>query len=458
MVLPFVTIWSKLFFCSLADRHRAYRSFFIFFLMTAMIGYGSFGILPFFIEPQPKEQGLNHVTWALICLMNSIATISMSVISCLSDAFAMNSSKKNKTSYGFIRLWGTIGWGISSFALAFINQTDRLPLLVPGLFMTIALLVLDIFAASVWTNKEDFNLDKSSSSINTEDLVTALSSRNTENKHQTSPPNRNYGTTMETSSSIITSASRPPSGTKYIETSSFAIQWALFKEVAKRRRSIFRYMLLFTISGALISMQWSYFFIFLKEIYANNFSFISGLSMVGQSMIGELPFFLLSKYVINLCGRSHTLSISIVSLGLRYLLYEHLLPNANMYFVLLTEAFQGPSFGLYYVVMTEVGLDYSDSEEAIISIVEKGLIENDIDQIYKLRQALRATMQSLMSACYEGLGLGIGSIVGGLVIDHYGFSTLWNYSALTAIVLGLANSMIEILKPVFVDRSSVIRA
>lgn len=463
MVLPFVTIVAKIFFCSLADRHRAYRTFFVCFLTTALIGYGSFGVLPFFIVPQPKEQGLNHLTWILICLMTSIATISMGVISCLSDAFAMNSSRKNNSSYGLIRVWGTLGWGFSAIIISFINQTDKLPLLVPGLIMTIVLILVDIATAISWPNPDDFKLNKSGSNVDVEDVVSVLTRETKINsvqakvsseKHSEKRPSNSYGT-YETNT--IDAPSQPACDmtdqAQLAGASDVMIQWLLFKEVAKRRRSLFRYMILFTISGALIALQWSYFFQYLNNIYHADFAFISGLSMVGQSFLGELPFFVLSKYIILNLGRSHTLSLSIASIGLRYFLYKYLLPNSNMYFVLLTETFQGPNFGLFYVVMTEVGLDYSDCEEAIVKIVEADLVANNPKEIEKLRQALRATMQSLMSACYEGLGVGIGSILGGLIIDNYGFDHLWIWAGITATTLGMANLLIEVSGlPILVDR------
>lgn len=464
MVLPFVTILAKIFFCSLADRHRAYRAFFICFLTSALLGYGSFGVLPFFITPQPKEQGLNRTTWAIICLMNSVATISMAVISCLSDAFAMNSSKKNNSSYGLIRLWGTLGWGASSVVISLINQTDKLPYLVPGLIMTIILIGIDIVAAIFWPNAEDFKLDKSASDMDVEDVVSVLTKETSLNPIQVKLSDENdadqrtsnsYGTYDRTKTTIVASQSNSAieEQSQVRNASDVKVQWLLFKEVAKKRRSLFRYMILFTISGALIALQWSYFFLYLEYIYKADFTFISGFSMVVQSMLGELPFFILSKVIIQQLGKSHTLSLSITSIGIRYLLYRYLLPNASMYFVLLTETFQGPNFGLFYVVMTEVGLDYSDCEEAIVKVVEEGVVANNPKEIEKLRQSLRATMQSVVSACYEGLGLGIGSILGGLITEYYGYDYLWIWGALTAIVLGLANYMIEVLGlPIFVDK------
>lgn len=446
MILPFVTIITKLFFCSLADRHQAHRSFFISFLLVALLGYGSFAVLPFFIAPKPESAGLNVGIWTLICIMTSVATMAMSVISCLSDAFAVNSAAKRKTSYGLIRLWGTLGWGLSALLIAFINQFDKLPFLVPGLVLLITLIGSDLIIMSSWSNKEDFILNKSAADIDC-DHMSMSSGSDTENcldgpvvKENT---NTTYGSTTQADTNGTSSSQLPVANPHDI--SDLGLQWILFKEVASRRKSIFRYMTLFIISGSLISLQWSYFFLFLEQIYNADFAFISGLSMVGQSMLGELPFFMISKFVIQSIGRSHTLSLSIMSIGLRFLLYRYLLPNASMYFVLLTETFQGPNFGLFYVVMTEVGLDYSECEQAVKSVVDRGMIENDPQKIQKLRQALRATMQSLMSACYEGLGVGIGSIIGGLMIEYVGFNALWYWAAIVAILLGAFNMAIDLI-------------
>jgi len=370
----------------------------------------------------------------------------------------MNSSRKYNTNYGMIRLWGTLGWGASAFFLAFINQYDKLPYLVPGVIMTIVLISIDISAVVTWKNRDDFNLDKSASDKTCEDVLSVLAAKGTSSDlkdesvylsasdKSIKAVSSGYGTSCSVTKdkTVSIEASGNENAQNSIDISSLKMQWILFKQVSLLRPSIFHYMTLFTISGGLISLQWSYFFLYLEKIYEADFTFISGLSMVGQSMLGELPFFVLSNYIIQLLGRSHSLSISIASIGLRYLLYNYLLPNHSMYFVLLTETFQGPNFGLFYVVMTEVGLDYSDCEEVIANVVAQGVIANDPEVIDKLRQALRATMQSVMSACYEGLGVGIGSIVGGLTIDHFGYESLWFYSSLTAIALGLFNMFYEL--------------
>lgn len=383
--------------------------------------------------------------------MTSVATISMSVVASLSDAFAMNASKKYNISFGLIRVFGTIGWGISSLVLAFINQIEMLPYLVPGICVLIILITIDINLVIYWPNRDDFKLNKSiSDNDNTKNCPQHHSG---ESATTTFPkPNEchtNYGTNQSAES-----PSRLPENRTKAHVSDLHVQWTLFKEVIRWRRSILRYMILFIISGALISLQWAFFFKYLENRFKNKFSVVTGLSMFGQSMLGELPFFILSKYVVRYLGRSHTLSLSIITIGLRYFLYDYLLGSSSYYYVLVTEPLAGPNFGLFYVVMTEVGLDYSECDEAIKRVTDEGLTENDAKTISDLRQSLRATMQSLMGACYEGLGVGIGSIVGGYVINKYGYSKLWFWSAFIAVSLGLINLSLDLLRiNVFEDKS-----
>lgn len=435
MILPFVTMASNVFVCSLADRHQAHRCLFLWFLVVALIGYGSYGILPFFVAPQLEERGLNIATWTMICIIATVSTIAMSVITCLSDALAMNSSIRRDTSFGKIRVWGTLGWGLGSLLLSFINQSTKLPLLVPGLIMTTVLILADVLAVAFWPNKNDFELERPSLATVCQDsmLDSGTAGCPGDGKDNSSDASYRSRSLSATPAQLLTSEKST------VDVSSSKIQWELFREVAKRRSSIFVYMGLFTLSGAIISVQWSYFFLFLKSIHPAEFAFVSGFAMTIDSVI-EVPFFLLSEQMIQILGRNHTLGFSFASMGARFLLYNYLLPNSSIYLVIIPELLQGPSFGLFYVVMTEVANEYSECEDAIAKVIKEGLVPDTADNIRRLRQSLRATMQSVVSACYEGLGLGLGSILGGLVIEYYGFANLWFYSALVSLSVGFATS------------------
>ncbi|KAG9508634.1 hypothetical protein GZH46_02864 [Fragariocoptes setiger] len=486
MVLPFLSIMAKIFFCSMADRYHAHKKYFITFLAVATIGYGSFAVLPLIIEPRPKDQGLYTEVWVIICVMAFVSNIAMAVLSCFSDAFAVNQARREGGSYGRIRVWGTIGWGLTALAISYINQYQYLPKLEPGLLLMAELLILDLVFVSLWPNKEDFRLDKSISEIDNDDApnlpidsistnsanivcksnnemqdVTTFIATNS-NEHSlsldescnisASSSPQVYGSTSNGTATNICLTNVCTSDDKRIQhilpeqkkkKIGVKIQFLILTLIFKDRKSLIRFMILFILSGTFISMQWSYFFLYLEKIYGTNFEFTSGLSMVGQSMLGELPFFILSRKFIECLGRSVTLSVSFMTIGLRYLLYIYLLPNSNVYYVLATEWLQGPNFGLFYVVMTEVGAEYSECNHILSQLVGSGHIENNNETIEATRSALKATMQALVSACYEGLGIGIGSIIGGAIIDSYGFPTLWSVTAYLSIGVGILNMLYE---------------
>lgn len=229
-------------------------------------------------------------------------------------------------------------------------------------------------------------------------------------------------------------------------TTTLLVQMRLLGLILKRRTSLIRFFILFILSGFFMSMHWNYFFLYLEHIYCDKFELISALSMVNQSLLGELPFFILSRKFIDCLGRSHTVSLSMISIGLRFLLYNYLLPNASMYMIFVADCLQGPNYGLFYVVMTEVGLEYSFCDDDTIEYMAVcGHIDcNDQHQVDSLRLALRSTVQSVAFACYEGIGLGLGSLVGGWILSGHDFELLWLPMALASISIGLINIMIEL--------------
>lgn len=307
--------------------------------------------------------------------------------------------------------------------------------------MTIVLLLIDLLATTFWPHKDDFQLERPPNAATGQVAV---------------PVESKTSLTDASSAMLLTDVQEKQSldigcccngnledtttkQTALYEPSSFKVQWRLFREVASRRRSIFVYLTLFVLSGAIMSQQWLYFILYLQEIHRADFAFVSSFALMCNA-IAELPFFALAGPIINTLGRYQTLALSFVSIGARYLLYMYLLPNSSVYLVIISESFQGPCFSLFYVVMTEVANDYSQCEAAIEKVMDEGLVSNNPDNVDKLRQALRATMQSIVSSCYEGLGLGIGSIAGGLIIHYYGFANLWFFSALVGLLVGLSSA------------------
>lgn len=227
---------------------------------------------------------------------------------------------------------------------------------------------------------------------------------------------------------------------------SFKIQLVMLWFILKRRLSLVRFLILFIMSGFFMSMHWNYFFLFLEELHGGNFEIVTAFSMICQSIIGELPFFILSRKMIEFFGRSHTLSMVFMSMGVRFLLYAYFLPNVSAwYLVIVADCFQGPNYGLFYVVMTEVGLEYSYCDDETVDMLSKrgDLDASDKRQVDSVRLLLKSTIQSVAFACYEGIGLGLGSMVGGFILVNYRFRVLWTLMAAGAFLVGLINTAIE---------------
>lgn len=107
----------------------------------------------------------------------------------------------------------------------------------------------------------------------------------------------------------------------------------------------------------------------------------TGLCSAVQSFLGEVPFFLLSDWIVKTIGYNNALTVSLASISLRYLgkyllrctfyiffnqlcslftAYGYAIQSqASAYYILIIELFQGPAYGLFYVVMTAIAQDFS---------------------------------------------------------------------------------------------------
>lgn len=168
-----------------------------------------------------------------------------------------------------------------------------------------------------------------------------------------------------------------------------------------------------------------------------------GLCILVENFLGEIPIFYIAHHIIRYLGSVLSLCVSLAAFAIRYFAYgywlsEHI--NENRYWdILLVELLQGLTFSLFYCVMTHVAQEYSEKCE----VIKRELNVNG-DNDNELKPS--ATMQALMSACYEGIGLGIGSLLGGYVIKKRDIFYIWKLGAYFSVALILFNLSIELFK------------
>lgn len=111
MSIPFLSIIIKPYFSSLADKHRAHKSYFVGGLFIVFLAYLPFIALPFFPSFYKEHQRL---TWWMMATFSEIGSSGIGFVWSLGDTLAANAAIKTGGSFSRIRLIGTASWGVVS--------------------------------------------------------------------------------------------------------------------------------------------------------------------------------------------------------------------------------------------------------------------------------------------------------------------------------------------------------
>lgn len=142
---------------------------------------------------------------------------------------------------------------------------------------------------------------------------------------------------------------------------------------------------------------------------------LEGIVMSIQCFGGELPFFFLSGWILKKIGHVHAMSLVLLGFGVRFLLYSLLV---NPWWVIPIEFMNGVTFGLFYATMASYA-----------SIVAPPGTE--------------ATMQGLVGAVFEGVGVSLGSLIAGHLFQQVGGSKTFRLFGIAALVLFVVHVLIH---------------
>lgn len=142
---------------------------------------------------------------------------------------------------------------------------------------------------------------------------------------------------------------------------------------------------------------------------------LQGLTMGVQCFGGELPFFFYSGALLKRIGHTHAMSLVLVTMSVRFLLYAWLV---NPWWVLPIELCQGITYGVFYASMTSYASE----------IAPKGA---------------GSTMQGLVGAVYEGVGIAAGSLIGGILMGRLGGSQTFGWFGAAGLVLSGAHVLVQ---------------
>ncbi|XP_073973876.1 sugar baby transporter isoform X3 [Rhodnius prolixus] len=174
--------------------------------------------------------------------------------------------------------------------------------------------------------------------------------------------------------------------------------------------------------GMCTAMLWNFLFWYLEDLATAHgcetkawIKTLEGLAMGIQCFGGELPFFFLSGWILKKIGHINAMTLVLFVLGVRFLLYSVL---TNPWWCLPIELLNGLTFGLFYAAMT--------SYASIVAL-----------------PGTESTTQGLVGAVFEGIGVSLGSFIGGLLINHYSGSKTFLIFGIGALTCALVHFFVQ---------------
>lgn len=176
--------------------------------------------------------------------------------------------------------------------------------------------------------------------------------------------------------------------------------------------------------GLCTGLQWNFLFWHLEDLATaegcgmlQSMKTIEGLVMGVQCFGGELPFFFLSDRILRKIGHTRVMSLVLFAFGVRFVIYSFL---KNPWWCLPVELFQGFTFGLFYATMASYA-----------SIVAPAGTE--------------ATVQGTVGAVFEGVGVSLGSLLGGVLYDKLLGATTFRIYGIFSLVLFLTHFLVQLV-------------
>ncbi|RZF36309.1 hypothetical protein LSTR_LSTR014573 [Laodelphax striatellus] len=170
----------------------------------------------------------------------------------------------------------------------------------------------------------------------------------------------------------------------------------ILKDVRKMLMNvrILVFLLWCIIVGMCTSLIWNFLFWHLETLAKGNdvvwLKTLQGAIMAVQCFGGELPFFFISSWMLKKIGHVNAMSLVLFAFGVRFLLYSILV---DVWWCLPIELLNGLTFGTFYATMA--------SYASIIA-----------------PPGTEATIQGMVGAVFEGIGLSSGSFIGGLLFFY----------------------------------------
>ncbi|KAF6209443.1 hypothetical protein GE061_015190 [Apolygus lucorum] len=166
--------------------------------------------------------------------------------------------------------------------------------------------------------------------------------------------------------------------------------------------------------GAYSGLVWNFLFVYVEEIAkedtcsgSNWLKTLEGIILFVHTFAGEIPFFLLSGWMIRRLGHIHCVSLVTFCFGLRFCLF-YFIPNP--WWLLPIEVLNGITYAIFNVTSAT----YANK------IAPPGT---------------QATVQGIVAGSFEGLGISLGTFFGGVLVDRLGGRLCFLMAGISSFIL-----------------------
>ena len=349
--------------------------------------------------------------WILFCVLMVLGQVGQGVLTSITDSLALRAAELEGSNFGQIRMFGSIGYGLLALFIGWLNNLDTafLPRYVPGLLLFIFLQLVDCVLI-LWNLEE----------IRMKDLK----------------PSKYPIKTI--SQCVVKGCSEERSSDDLVKNNPKKQMCKLVLRTFYRYPMLAKYVFICVVMGVMTGLNWNYFPVFLESELANGDSILIGYAALVQCFAGEIPFLYFASRIVDRISVKGSLSLVLFAFACRYLLYSFFTPS-TAYYILFVETLQGLTFGLFYYVMNHLAHGYG-KKMAKVELdyrIKSARARSDLVEVAELTEddSAFATMQGVLCGAFEGFGAGLGSLLSGLLIRHFGWTILWYLASGTSFVV-----------------------
>ncbi|KAF0298835.1 Major facilitator superfamily domain-containing protein 6 [Amphibalanus amphitrite] len=167
--------------------------------------------------------------------------------------------------------------------------------------------------------------------------------------------------------------------------------------------------------GICTGLLWSFHIWYLEDLARtagyppSRVQLLEGLTLLVKGLGCQIPLMFMSGAVLRRLGHKTALTVSMASLGLYCVLYSQLV---DPWYCLLMEPLAGAAFGLLYPAIASYAC----------SIAPPGTV---------------VTTQAIMAASFDGLGVGVGTLLSAYVFSRYGGSATFLSFGVSALIVAV---------------------